>query len=160
MEGNAKVIETLNEVLAAEITAINQYFVHAKMCENWGYQLLYDDTEKRAFDEMKHAEKVIERILYLEGIPIITKQDKINIGKTVEEQVKNDYALEKGAIVRLQKSITLCNNLGDAGSSDLLEHILLDEEQHANDLESYLQQIKDMGINNFLVTQVNKKEKS
>ncbi len=160
MEGNAKVIEALNEVLAAEITAINQYFVHAKMCENWGYQLLYDDTEKRAIEEMKHAEKLIERILYLEGIPIITKQDKINIGKTVEEQVKNDYAIEKGAIVRLQKSITLCDNLGDAGSRDLLEHILLDEEQHANDLESYLQQIKDMGINNFLVTQVNKKEKS
>ncbi|MFO0794863.1 MAG: bacterioferritin [Candidatus Brocadiaceae bacterium] len=160
MEGNAKVIEALNEVLAAEITAINQYFVHAKMCENWGYQLLYDDTEKRAVEEMKHAEKLIERMLYLEGIPIITKQDKINIGKTVEEQVKNDYALEKGAILRLQKSITLCDSLGDAGSSDLLEHILLDEEQHANDLESYLQQIKDMGVGNFLVTQVNKKEKS
>lgn len=160
MEGNAKVIEALNEALAAEITAINQYFVHAKMCENWGYQLIYDDTEKRAVEEMKHAEKLIERILYLEGIPFITNQGRINVGKTVEEQVKNDYALEKVAITRLQKSIALCDSLGDAGSSDLLEHILLDEEQHANDLESYLQQIKDMGVNNFLVTQVHKKEKS
>ncbi len=160
MEGNPKVIEALNEVLTSEITAINQYFVHGKMCENWGYQLLYDETEKRAMEEMKHAENLIDRILYLEGIPIVTKLDKINIGKTADEQFKNDYALEKSAIQRLQKSITLCDNVGDAGSSDLLEHILLDEENHANDLEAYLQQVKDMGIENFLTTQVHKKENS
>ena len=160
MKGSTKVIEVLNEVLTSEITAINQYFIHAKMCENWGYQLLYEDTEKRAVEEMKHAEILIERILYLEGIPIITKLDKINVGSAVREQVDNDYGLEKIAIHRLQKAIKLCIDEADGGSRELLEHILLDEERHANDLEAYLQQIKDMGIQNFLVTQVHKKEKS
>lgn len=160
MKGSVKVIEVLNEVLTSEITAINQYFIHAKMCENWGYQLLYEDSEKRALEEMSHAEKLIERILYLEGIPIITKLDKINVGNTVKEQVDNDYGLEKVAIQRLQRGIKLCFDEGDGGSRELLEHILVDEEQHANDLESYLQQIKDMGTENFLVTQVHKKEKS
>ncbi|CAG0941292.1 partial bacterioferritin, partial [Candidatus Brocadiaceae bacterium] len=158
MKGSAKVIEVLNEVLTSEITAINQYFIHAKMCENWGYQLLYEDTEKRALEEMSHAEKLIERILYLEGIPIITKLDKINVGNTVKEQADNDYGLEKVAIQRLQRGIKLCFDESDGGSRELLEHILVDEEQHANDLESYLQQIKDMGTENFLVTQVHKKE--
>ncbi len=159
MEGNAKVIEALNEVLKAEITAINQYFVHAKMCENWGYQSLYEFNEKNSIEEMKHAEKLLERMLYLEGIPKMEK-DKLDIGKTVKEQLENDYALEKAAIQRLQKSITLCDSLGDAGSSDLLEHILLDEENHANDEEAFLQEIKDMGIENFLTTQVHEKGKS
>ncbi|MDN3513912.1 MAG: bacterioferritin [Candidatus Brocadia sp.] len=160
MKGSAKVIEVLNDVLAAEITAINQYFVHAKMCENWGYQLLYEDTEERAVEEMKHAEKLIERILYLEGIPIVTKIEKINIGSTVEAQANNDHGLEKIAIQRFNSAIKLCNDESDAGSRELLEHILLDEEKHADDLEAYLQEIKDMGIQNFLATQVHKKEKS
>lgn len=160
MKGSAKVIEVLNDVLTAEITAINQYFVHAKMCENWGYILLYDDTEKRAMEEMTHAEKLIERILYLEGVPIITKVDKINVGTTVKDQAENDHGLEKVAIQRLNRAIKLCNDENDAGSRELLEHILLDEEKHANDLEAYLQMIKDMGVENFLTTQVHKKEKS
>ena len=159
MKGNPKVIEALNEVLKAEITAINQYFVHAKMCENWGYQSLYEFNEKNSIEEMKHAEKLLERMLYLEGIPKMEK-DKLDIGTTVKEQLENDYALEKAAIERLQKSITLCDGLGDAGSSDLLEHILLDEENHANDQEAYLQEINDMGIENFLSTKVDKNEKS
>lgn len=159
MKGNPKVIEALNEVLKAEITAINQYFVHAKMCENWGYHSLYEFNEKNSIEEMKHAEKLLERMLYLEGIPKMEK-DKLNIGTTVKEQLENDYALEKAAIQRLQQSITLCDGLGDAGSSDLLEHILLDEENHANDQEAYLQEIKDMGIENFLSTKIDKNEKS
>ncbi|HHT9105712.1 MAG TPA: bacterioferritin [Candidatus Wujingus californicus] len=159
MKGNPKVIEALNEVLKAEITAINQYFVHAKMCENWGYQSLYEFNEKNSIEEMKHAEKLLERMLYLEGIPKMEK-DTLNIGTTVKEQLENDYALEKAAIQRLQKSITLCDSLGDAGSSDLLEHILLDEENHANDQEAYLQEIKDMGIENFLSTKIDENEKS
>lgn len=160
MKGSAKVIEVLNDVLTAEITAINQYFVHAKMCENWGYKLLYEDTENNALEEMKHAEKLIERILYLEGIPIITKIEKINVGNDIKEQVENDYGLEKVAIQRLNRAIKLCNDENDAGSRELLEHILVDEEKHANDLESHLQMIKDMGMENFLITQVHKKEKS
>lgn len=157
MEGNPKVIVVLNELLMAEITAINQYFVHAKMCENWGYKRLYEFNEKNSIEEMKHAEKLIERLLYLEGIP---KMDlgKINVGKVVKEQLENDYSLEKIAIQRLQKSITLCAEVGDAGSRELLEHILTDEEKHANDLEEHLQQIKDMGIENYLSVQVIKKD--
>ncbi|HHT9115723.1 MAG TPA: ferritin-like domain-containing protein, partial [Candidatus Wunengus californicus] len=120
---------------------------------------LYEFNEKNSIEEMKHAEKLLERMLYLEGIPKMEK-DKLNIGKNAKEQLENDYALEKAAIQRLQKSITLCDSLGDAGSSDLLEHILLDEENHANDQESYLQEIKDMGIENFLSTQIHNKEKS
>jgi len=159
MKGNPKVIEALNEVLKAEITAINQYFVHAKMCENWGYQSLYEFNEKNSIEEMKHAEKLLERMLYLEGIPKMEK-DKLDIGKTVKEQLENDYALEKAAIERLQQAIKLCFDLSDGGSREMLEHILLDEENHANDQEAYLQEIKDMGIENFLSTQVDKKEKS
>ncbi len=160
MKGSDKVIEALNDVLMSEIMAINQYFIHAKMCENWGYMLLYEDTEKRAMEEMTHAEKLIERILYLEGVPIITKVDKINVGTTVKDQAENDHGLEKVAIQRLNRAIKLCNDENDAGSRELLEHILLDEEKHANDLEAYLQMIKDMGVENFLTTQVHKKEKS
>ncbi len=160
MKGSAKVIEALNQVLTSEITAINQYFVHGKMCENWGYELLYEDSEKRAVDEMKHAEKLIERILYLEGIPIVTKIEKITIGSTVDAQANNDHELERIAIERLNKAIKLCADENDAGSRELLEHILVDEERHADDLESYMQQIKDMGIQNFLVTQVHNQEKS
>ena len=159
MQGNQKVIEILNEVLAAEITAINQYFIHAKMGENWGYGQLYEFNEENSIEEMKHAEKLIERILFLEGIPSMNK-DKLNIGKTVQDQLENDYALEKAAIKRLQSGIMSCDQLGDAGSSDLLEHILIDEENHANELESLLQQIKDMGVQNFLTLQVGKQEKS
>lgn len=157
MEGNPKVIVVLNELLMAEITAINQYFVHAKMCENWGYKRLYEFKENNSMDEMKHAEKLIERLLYLEGIPKMDL-DKINVGKTVKEQMENDYALEKIAIQRFQKSITLCIEVGDAGTRELLEHILTDEEKHANDLEEHLQQIKDMGIENYLSVQVIKKD--
>ncbi len=158
MKGDAKVIEALNEALMGEITGINQYFIHAKMCENWGYMALYEFNEKNSIEEMKHAEKLIERILFLEGIPTMGLKEKLHIGKTVKEQVENDYDLEKGAILRLQKAYTLCNNVGDTGSADLLEHILIDEEKHANDLESFLQLIKDMGIVTFLLTQVHKKE--
>ncbi|MBM4053723.1 MAG: bacterioferritin [Planctomycetes bacterium] len=157
MEGNPKVLDALNEVLMAEITAINQYFIHAKMCENWGYKRLYEFNEKNSIEEMKHAEKLIERLLYLEGIPKMTL-DKINVGKTVKNQLENDYDLEKAAIQRLQKAITLCSNVGDAGSRELLEHILIDEEEHANNIEEHLQQIKDMGIENYLSIQVVKKD--
>ncbi|MBI2470038.1 MAG: bacterioferritin [Planctomycetes bacterium] len=159
MKGNPKVIEALNEVLKAEITAINQYFVHAKMCENWGYHSLYEFNEKNSIEEMKHAEKLLERMLFLEGVPKMEK-DKLNIGKNVKEQLENDYELEKAAIQRLQEAIKLCFDQSDGGSRELLEHILLDEENHANDQEAYLQEIKDMGIENFLSTQVSKKEKS
>lgn len=157
MQGNQKVLDMLNEVLTNEITGINQYFLHAKMCENWGYHHLYDFNEKNSIEEMKHAENIIERMLFLEGIPIMGK-DKLNIGKEVKQQLENDYNLEKNAIKKLQEGIGLCVEVGDAGSRELLEHILIDEERHANDLEEQLQQIKDMGIENYLSIQVKKAE--
>jgi bacterioferritin len=160
MQGNTQVIEALNEILISELTAINQYFLHAKMCDNWGYEQLYGDTEKRAFAEMKHAEKLMERILFLEGYPTVSKLDKITIGKVVNEQFGNDYALEISAIQRLQKAIKLCIDTNDAGSRELLEHILVEEEGHADELESYMQQIKDTGIENFLAVYIHKAEKS
>lgn len=160
MQGNTQVIEALNEILISELTSINQYFLHAKMCENWGYQCLYEDNEKRAIEEMKHAEKLMERMLFLEGSPTVSKLDKVTIGKTVKEQAENDHALEMTAIQRLQKAIKLCIDVNDGGSRELLEHILVEEEAHVDDLESYLQQIKDMGIENFLSIQVHKEEKS
>lgn len=159
MKGDPKVLEALNEVLKAEVTAINQYFIHAKMCENWGYHSLYEFNEKNSIEEMKHAEKLLERMLFLEGIPKMEK-DKLTIGKNVKEQLENDYELEKSAIQRLQQAIKLCFDMSDSGSRELLEHILIEEENHANDIESFLQEIKDMGIENFLSTQVNKKDKS
>lgn len=159
MKGDPKVLEVLNEVLKAEMTAISQYFMHAKMCENWGYYSLYEFNEKNSIEEMKHAEKLLERMLFLEGIPKMEK-DKLHIGKNVKEQLENDYELEKSAIKRLQQAIKICFDMSDSGSRELLEHILLDEENHANDQEAFLQEIKDMGIENFLSTQVNKKDKS
>ncbi|MDR4508056.1 MAG: bacterioferritin [Candidatus Brocadiaceae bacterium] len=155
MEGNPKVLEALNDVLRAELTAINQYFLHAKMTENWGYKRLYDFNEKNSIEEMKHAEIIMERMLYLDGRPEMGA-DKLNIGKTVQQQIENDFALEKEAIPRLQKAIKLCAEVGDAGTKNLFEGILKDEEKHASDLEEHLQLIKDMGIENYLGLQVDK----
>jgi len=157
MQGDSKIIGALNEILMAEITGINQYFIHAKMCENWGYKSLYDFNEKNSVEEMKHAEVIIERLLFLEGAPVMNS-DKLHIGSKVKDQLENDYELEKSAIQRLQKYISLCVEVGDAGTRELLERILVDEERHANDLEEHLQQIKDMGIENYLSMQVTKSE--
>ncbi|HME32349.1 MAG TPA: bacterioferritin [Terriglobales bacterium] len=158
MKGDPKVIEFLNQVLKAELTAINQYFLHAEMCENWGYQRLAKLIKKESIEEMTHAEKLMERILYLDGTPNMTDYFKINIGATVEAQFKNDLNLEYDAVKRLNEGIKLCVAAGDNGSRDLAQKILDDEEHHVDWLEGQLHAIGEMGIANYLAQQL-KEEK-
>lgn len=154
MKGNEKVIEALNARLVEELTAINQYMVHAELCENWGYRKLHDVVEKRAMVEMKHAEKLITRIIFLEGIPIVSHLNQINIGSDVERQIVNDRLSEADAIKGYNETIRLATELGDNGTKEMLDGILRQEEEHIDELEAKLDQIKQMGIQNFLVAQV------
>ena len=154
MKGDKKVIEVLNEVLTAELTAINQYFVHAEMCENWGFKRLQQVIRHHSIGEMKHAEEVIERILFLEGVPNVQRLGKINIGETVEEQFKVDLELEMDALPRLNKGIEVCREVDDNGSRLLLEEILHEEEEHVDWLEAQIDQVRQMGIQNYLAQQV------
>jgi bacterioferritin len=154
MKGNDRIIDTLNMLLADELTAINQYMVHSEMCANWGYEKLHKGAEKRAIDEMKHAEKLIGRVLFLEGIPVVSKLNKIKIGADVEAQHKNDWAAEEGAVKAYNEGIRLAVEVADNGTRELLESILKDEEDHIDWLEAQLDQIKQMGIQNYLVEQL------
>jgi len=158
MKGDKKVIEVLNDVLTAELTAINQYFVHGEMCENWGYDRLHHMIRKHSIEEMKHAEEVIERILFLEGIPNMQRLGKVNIGESVGEQFRLDLGLELEAVERLNKGITVCNEVGDNNSRHLLEEILEDEEEHIDWIESQLSLVEQVGIQNYLAEQIKKKE--
>ncbi len=154
MKGDPKIIEKLNFLLADELTAISQYMVEAEMCDDWGYEQLSGVIEKRAIEEMKHAEKHIGRILFLEGQPIVSNLNKINIGQDVESQLKNDRASEEGAIKAYNTAIKLAVDLGDNGTRDLLEEILEDEEEHIDWIEAQLDQINQMGIQNYLAQQL------
>ena len=154
MKGNPKVIECLNSLLSDELTAVSQYMVHAEMCANWGYAELAEHTEKRAIDEMKHAEKHIARILFLEGKPIVSQLGKINIGADVQIQLNNDHAAEEGAIKAYNEGIKLCTEMADNGTREMLEDILGDEEDHIDWLEAQLDQISQMGLQLYLVEQL------
>lgn len=154
MKGNEKIIEHLNARLAEELTAINQYFVHAEMCENWGYERLHGIARKRAIDEMKHAEKLIARILFLDGRPIVSTLNKMYIGAEVAKMHENDRLAEEDAIKNYNESIRLAAEVGDNGTRELLEAILREEEEHIDLLEAQLDQIKQMGIQNYLVEQI------
>src|SRR3974390_1553197 len=160
MKGDPKVIDFLNQVLKAELTAINQYFLHAEMCENWGYERLGKLIRKESIEEMVHAEKLMERILYLDGAPNMSDYFKINIGQTVEQQFKNDLQLEYDAVKRLNDGIQLCIALNDGGSRELAEDILVDEEHHIDWLEAQLHAIGEMGYQNYLAQQLKKDEDS
>jgi bacterioferritin len=154
MKGNEKVIEKLNALLADELTAISQYMVHSEMCANWGYKELHEAVEKRAIDEMKHAEKLIGRLLFLEGRPVVSDLNKITIGADVSSQIQNDWSAEEGAIKAYNDGIRLTVELGDNGTRAMLESILADEEDHIDWLEAQLDQIKQMGLQIYLVEQV------
>ena len=158
MKGDPKVIDFLNQVLKAELTAINQYFLHAEMCENWGYERLAKLIRKESIEETQHAEKLIERILYLDGSPNMSDYFKINIGQTVEQQYKNDVQLEYDAVKRLNDGIQLCIAQNDGGSRELAEKILSDEEHHIDWLEAQLHAIDEMGYQNYLAQQLNEEE--
>jgi bacterioferritin len=153
MKGNEKIITILNGFLADELTAINQYIVHSEMCANWGYSKLHEKVEKRAIEEMKHAEKLIARILFLEGLPLVSNLKKMNIGATVESQLKNDLAAEAEAIQAYNEGVRLCLALGDNGTRELIDDNLHDEEEHLDWLEAQLDQINQMGSQNYLVGQ-------
>ena len=154
MKGNPKIIEALNGLLSDELTAINQYIVHSEMCSNWGYEKLHKADEKRAIDEMKHAEKLIARILYFEGIPVVSHLKKISIGSDVAAQHKNDLTSEVEAISMYNHGIRLAVEIGDNGTRELLESILTDEEGHLDWLEAQINQISQMGIQNYLADQL------
>lgn len=156
MKGHEKVIELLNDVLTMELTAINQYFIHAKMCQNWGFLYLADKVRHESIDEMRHAEALIDRILYLDGVPNLQRLNKINVGETVPEQFKCDHALEVVAMEKLNTGIAFCREVADNGSRELLEKILVSEEEHADWLETQLELIKQLGEAHYLSTQIRK----
>jgi bacterioferritin len=148
------IIEALNEILTGELTAINQYFVHAKMLQNWGYIKLYQKVRAESIDEMKHADMLIDRILYLEGVPNLQRLGKINVGETVKEQFESDMGLEHSAIPRLNAAIALCREHGDNGTRLILDGILASEEEHLDWLETQLGLIGQIGEPNYLSQQI------
>jgi len=154
MKGNPKLIQTLNSLLADELTAISQYMVHSGMCENWGYSKLHDHFEKRAIDEMKHAEKLIGRVLFLEGIPVVSNLLAMHIGPEVPQQLENDHAAEEGAIKAYNSAIVAAGEVQDFATREILELILKDEDRHIDDIEALQDQIRHMGLPVFLGIQV------
>ena len=154
MKGNEKIIAALNNLLSDELTAISQYMVHSEMCDNWRYTKLHKSIEERAITEMKHAERLIARILFLDGTPIVSNLKKVNIGADIEAQFDNDLAAEYGAVKGYNESIRLAFELGDNGSRELMVSILTDEEAHVDWLEAQIGQVKLMGLQSYLVEQV------
>ncbi len=154
MKGNPKSLEVLNTLLADELTAVNQYIVHSEMCANWMYEKLHNAIEKRAIQEMGHAEKLIARLLFLEGIPVVSKLNPMHIGDSVEVQLKKDLVAEHDAVKAYNAAIKLTMDIGDFGTRELLESILKDEEAHVDWIEAQLDQITQIGIQNYLVEQV------
>jgi bacterioferritin len=154
MKGDPAIIDLLNEVLTNELTAVNQYFLHGRMVENWGYQRLYEKFRHQSIDEMKDADEIIERVLYLEGLPNLQRLGKINVGENVPEMFRLDLDVEKNAITVLNRGIEQCRRAGDNGSAELLEDILEGEEEHANWLEAQLTLIQQVGAAQYLAEQI------
>ena len=152
MKGKPEIIEKLNFLLADELTAVNQYFVHAEECGDWGYEVLHESIEERSIGEMKHAEKLISRILFLEGSPVVDKLNKMHIADTVPGMLENDRKAEVDAIKNYNESIKLAAELLDNGTKELLDSILKDEESHLDYIEEQLDQIEQMGLEQYLTT--------
>jgi bacterioferritin len=154
MKGKPEVLEVLSEMLKEELSAINQYMLHAEMCENWGYRRLSGLTKKQSVGEMKHAEAIMERILFLEGVPRMDRLGKITIGKDVPQQLKNDLTLEKGAVIAYNRAIEVCRKVGDNATADFLKEILKDEEEHVDYLETQLSLIDQLTLPIYLTEQM------
>jgi bacterioferritin len=154
MQGDAEIIEVLNEVLTAELTAVNQYFLHGKLCANWGYNRLAEHSRHESIDEMKHAERVTDRIIYLDGFPNYQRYFPLRIGETVPEQFEADRALEVEAIDRLNRGIELAVAKSDNGTRELFADILVGEEEHVDWLETQLETIRQIGLENYLAQQL------
>ena len=154
MQGNPRIIETLNDVLTAELTAINQYFIHAKMCGNWGYDRLAEHIRDESIDEMKHADSLIERILFLEGVPNMQRLYPVRVGETVKEQFELDLQVEVEAVKRFNDGIALAVEVGDNATRHMLEEMLVSEEDHADWLETQLEAMRQVGEQNYLAQQL------
>ena len=154
MRGDDQILELLNDVLTAELTAINQYFLHAKLCEHWGYGRLADHVRHESIDEMKHADRITDRILFLDGVPNFQRLSPLRIGETVPEQFESDLQLEYTAIERLNRGIARAVELGDHGTRELLADILVSEEEHADWLETQLETIRQIGVELYLSQQL------
>jgi bacterioferritin len=154
MQGNPKVIAALNEALKEELTAINQYFLHAEMCENWKYTRLADFIKKQSIDEMKHAEVLIERILFLDATPNMTELMQLSIGQNVKEQLESDLKLEISAVAQYNAAVRTARDEGDNASRELFERLLKDEEEHVDWLEAQLHQIREIGYERYLSQQI------
>ena len=154
MRGDDRILEILNDVLTAELTAVNQYFLHAKLCHHWGYERLADKIRDESIDEMKHVESLTDRILYLEGVPNYQRLFSVRVGETVAEQFELDLQNERESIKRLNDGIATCVGVGDNGTRELLAHMLVDEEEHADWLETQLEAIRQIGVENYLTEQL------
>jgi bacterioferritin len=154
MKGSETIIAMLNDVLTAELTAVNQYWVHARMCENWGYKRLWSIVRAEAIDEMKHADEIVARILYLDGVPNLQRLGNVRVGQSVPQQLALDLDVEKTAIKRLNEAVAQCREEGDNGTRELLEKVLVDEEEHADWLEAQLGLIEQLGVQNYLAEQI------
>jgi len=159
MKGKSEAIAAMSRMLKEELGAISQYFLHAEMCENWGYERLSELIKKQSLGEMKHAEILIERILFLEGIPNLGDLPKLNIGKDVKSQLENDLKLEKEAVAEYNEAVEQCRKAGDNATADLLKELLKDEEEHVDFLETQLSLIQDLGLENYLIEQMGEEEK-
>lgn len=153
MKGKPEVIDCLSQMLKEELTAINQYMLHAEMQDNWGYGKLGKLVKMQSIGEMKHAEQLMERILFLEGMPNMGEMEKLRIGKNVRQQLENDLALERGAVVAYNRAVKQCRDVGDNATADFLKVILIDEEQHVDFLETQLGLIEQLGLQNYLMMQ-------
>jgi bacterioferritin len=156
MKGDSRLIEALNEILTGELTGINQYFIHAKMCDNWGYDRIAEKVRAESIEEMKHAEDLIERILHLEGVPNMQRLEKVKVGEKVAEQFKLDLELETLAVGRFNKAIGLAVELHDNTTREMLEEMLVSEEEHLHWLETQLELIRQVGEANYLAQQIHK----
>jgi bacterioferritin len=154
MHGDPRVIEALNDVLTAELTAVNQYFIHAKMSSNWGYERRGAHVRDESIDEMRHAERIIDRILYFDGLPNMQRLFPVRVGETVAEQLELDLAVEHEAVPRLNRAIELCLEVGDNGTRELLADILVSEEEHVDWLETQLETIRQIGLELYLSQQL------
>jgi bacterioferritin len=158
MKADEKVVELLNELLTNELTAINQYFIHAKMCENWGYERLAHKLRDESIEEMKHADIVISRILFLEGVPNLQRYHKLRVGETVKEQLESDLQVEYSAIAFLNQGVVAARNANDTASEELFRNILVSEEEHTDWIETQLELIRQVGEQNYLTQQIKKSE--
>jgi bacterioferritin len=158
MKGHDQVVTLLNDILTAELTAINQYFIHARMCENWGYKRLWKKLREESIGEMRHADRLIERILYLEGVPNVQRLGKVNVGQTVPEQLRLDLELERAAVTALNAGVELCRGLADNGTRDLVEDILTAEEGHIDWIEEQMELIRQVGEAHYLAQQIKEED--